>query len=122
MLNKLSREVHEANKKKGFYDEPNRNMGEILALIHAEVSEALEAHRDGKRCTVNPTYLMSIKDDEPFKEKFLETTKDTFEDELADIIIRTLDLCGYKKVNIEAHIAAKLRYNAMRPVRHGKKY
>ena len=36
--------------------------------------------------------------------------KNTFEDELADVIIRVLDLCAFKGIDIESHIKAKMRY------------
>lgn len=38
--------IHENARNKGFWDK-SRNFGEILALIHSEVSEALEAYRNG---------------------------------------------------------------------------
>ena len=45
-----------------------------------------------------------------------------FEFELADIIIRCLDMVGFKGIGIDSHVAAKIRYNKMRPHKHGKKY
>lgn len=44
MINELAQQVHENAKAKGFFDEP-KNIGEMLCLIHSEVSEALEANR-----------------------------------------------------------------------------
>lgn len=44
MINKLAELIHNNNKEKGFY-EGEKNTGEIIALIHSEVSEALEADR-----------------------------------------------------------------------------
>lgn len=41
--------------------------------------------------------------------------------ELADIIIRVLDICAYHGIDIEAAIADKARYNEHRPYRHGGK-
>jgi hypothetical protein len=46
-LTQLATKIHEANVAKGFYDEPT-SVGERLALIHSEVSECLEADREGK--------------------------------------------------------------------------
>jgi NTP pyrophosphatase (non-canonical NTP hydrolase) len=48
--------------------------------------------------------------------------KDTVEDELADVIIRTLDLCGYLGIDIEKHVELKMRYNESREYKHGKNY
>lgn len=47
--------------------------------------------------------------------------KDTFEDEIADSIIRLLDLCGKNNIDIEAHIQAKMDYNATRGFKYGGK-
>jgi len=53
---------------------------------------------------------------------FITNIKNTFEDELADVVIRVLDLCAFKKIDIESHIKAKMRYNSSRPHKHGKSY
>jgi len=50
-----------------------------------------------------------------------EYVKDTFEDELADTIIRILDLCGYLGIDIDEHINLKMAYNRERPYKHNKK-
>ena len=42
----LAEQIHDNAKAKGFW-ETDRNNGEMLALIHAEVSEVLEALRHG---------------------------------------------------------------------------
>lgn len=114
-------EAHELAKSKGFWDE-ERNTGELLALIHSEVSEALEADRSGSHCGPDAAELAMTHADGGFKVEFLANVKDSFEDELADIVIRVFDLAGGKGIDLSTHIEAKLRYNAMRPVRHGKKY
>jgi NTP pyrophosphatase (non-canonical NTP hydrolase) len=48
--------------------------------------------------------------------------KNSFEDELADVVIRIMDLCGYLHIDLEAHILAKMQYNATREKLHGKRY
>ena len=90
----LADEVHNVSKSKGFYDNP-RSIVESLALIHSEVSEAVEAIRN---------------DDET-----------NFREELADIIIRTLDLSAYTKIDIGHEILKKIRKNKSRPHMHGGK-
>lgn len=120
MINQLSKEIFENGKAKGFY-ESDRNIGEMLCLIHSEVSEALECDRKKKSILHDPGYVAE-QQDEKFKECFERFIKDTFEDELADIMIRVMDLAAYKGIDLEKHIALKMRYNAMRPYKHGKLY
>ena len=126
MINDLAKQIHENNKEKGFYnDKEERNMGEILALIHSEVSEALEADREDNYTYKGGTPLknwMHISDDKMFKAIFEQGIKSTFEDELADIVIRVMDLAAYKNIDLEHHILAKVRYNTLRASKHGKKY
>lgn len=123
MINELSQKIHANNVKKGFYDEP-KNIGEMLALIHSEVSEALECDRKDKYCPLNPMFLGMLNDcnNDVFNEEFEAKIKDTFHDELADIMIRVMDLAAHKDIDLEAHIEAKMRYNSLRPYKHGKKY
>jgi NTP pyrophosphatase (non-canonical NTP hydrolase) len=121
MINELSKEIFENNKAKGFYDS-EKNIGEMLCLIHSEVSEALECDRKDRECTSRMSEINGIVEDEAFKTSFEEKVKDTFEDELADIMIRVMDLAAFRGVDLEGHIKAKMRYNSLRPYKHGKKY
>lgn len=46
----MSQSVHQTALEKGWYGpdgDQDRNMGEVIALMHSELSEALEAHRHG---------------------------------------------------------------------------
>lgn len=133
MLNKLSQQIHENAIIKGFYDS-DRNLGEMLCLIHSEVSEALEALRTNQHASgldetnifikgmADKNFGHTFKDDEFFKNYFESRVKNSFEDELADIIIRVLDLAAYKKIDIESHVKAKMRYNSLRQYKHGKNF
>ena len=127
MINKLAQEIHKNNKIKGFYDEP-KNIGEMLALIHSEVSEALEADREDKYTAIggiSDPQIMEVLNEVPeskWRPHFEVNVKNTFEDELADIVIRVMDLAAFKSIDLEAHIKAKMRYNSLRPHKHGKKY
>lgn len=120
MINQLSQEIHENNRSKGFYED-EKNIGEMLALIHSEVSEALEADRKEKYSPINSVEILLLNDQE-FQQIFEITFKNSFEDELADIMIRVMDLAQHKGIDLEAHIKAKMRYNSLRPYKHGKKY
>jgi NTP pyrophosphatase (non-canonical NTP hydrolase) len=119
MINKLAKEIHQNARNKGFHDE-DKNIGEMLCLIHSEVSEALEADRENiySNCDIS-TYSDF---DESFIEWFKKHVKDSFEDELADIMIRVMDLAESKGINLEDHIKAKMKYNSLREHKHGKKY
>lgn len=81
-------------------------IAEKLALIHSEVSEALEDLRDGKM-EEEITHL-----DKPIG----------FPSELADIVIRVLDLSGMLGIDLEGAMRRKHEYNKSRPYKHGKKF
>jgi NTP pyrophosphatase (non-canonical NTP hydrolase) len=118
-LEQLQKDIHENAVKKGFWEEPV-NIAEKLMLIVTEVAEMCEAHRKGKRCIVLPELV--VDDNERFKAYFEHAIKDTFEDEMADAMIRLLDMAKRLDIPIEAHIRAKMRYNSLRPYKHGKLY
>jgi len=123
MINSLAREVYENAKNKGFYDETTeRNIGEMLCLIHSEVSEALEADRKNEYASATIETINKEKDTNLFQSHFEQGAKNSFEDELADIVIRVMDLAAYKGIDLEGHVKAKIRYNKHRPYKHGKKY
>ncbi len=123
-LNELRDKIYLNAKDKGFWDQ-ERNIGEALMLVVTELSEGLETHRaTGKIELVDDKIkeAMNQMADDEFKEHFALIVKDKFQDEMADSIIRILDLCGGLGIDIEWHIAAKMRYNATRSKLHGKKY
>lgn len=118
-LNKLAKEIYEGNKLRGF-NVAEENVGQSLMLIVSELSEALESHRTGYY-SQNPIKLES-ESNEDWKCLFELNVKDTFEDEIADSMIRLLDFCAGLEIDIEKHIELKLKYNSMREYKHGKAY
>lgn len=114
-LNESCKVIHQANVDKGFW-EGERNVGELLMQVTSELGEAMEAHRKGLFCKPD---LDFDNEDVSF---FQEFCKDTFEDEIADSIIRLLDMSAGLGIDIDKHINLKLAYNKTRPVRHGKNY
>lgn len=124
MLNELAQHIHEANKEKGFWDK-ERNVGEMLMLIVSEAGEAMEAHRKGLRAQADvfKSVAKSGEADHKMRKHAFETLmKDTFEDEIADTIIRILDLCSGLGIDIATHVSYKLEYNKTRERLHGKNY
>ncbi len=98
----VSSQVHETAKSKGWWD-ADRNNGEALCLIHSEVSEALEALRVGN----------------PPDDKIPEFSG--AEAELADVVIRIMDLSHARGWNVGAAIIAKMEMNKGREKMHGGK-
>jgi NTP pyrophosphatase (non-canonical NTP hydrolase) len=124
MINELAQEIHKNARKKGFF-EKEKNIGEMLALIHSEVSEALEADRKDRYANLSDSQLnvlLGWVQDIDFSKDYSDKVKGCFEEEMADIVIRVFDMCAFKGIDIERHIRAKMRYNSMREKYHGKKY
>lgn len=107
-LNAIVTSQHENAISHGFYDSPF-NFGEKIALIHSELSEALECYRkDPKRIDehVPKHYNVMV--------------------ELADAAIRINDLVGVLQTkgygNFAEALFDKHDYNTTRPRKHGKNF
>lgn len=124
----------------GWYDgqksvavDPNL-IGSKLMLMVSELSEAFEAYRDLKGTPYERNQLLTavcqraVPDLVPVGEngpavKADDTLykPDGFAVELADVVIRVFDLCGYLGIDLGAAIALKHEYNVSRPYKHGGK-
>lgn len=101
-MHKLAGHVHSNAVNKGFWDE-ERNVGELIALIHSELSEMLEAYRHG-----NP------------KSDHIQAS--AVEEEMADVLIRLLDMAVGLTMNVPRATMKKLAFNRTRPKKHGKEF
>jgi len=93
----------------------NTNIPEKLMLIVSELGEALEALRKGDLLSKNNKYYNRAKSKVKWK-------PNSFEDELADTIIRICDLAEYMGIDLEWHLKKKIAYNKKRPYKHNKKF
>jgi len=108
ILNDLAKTIYEDNKAKGFY-ERQHDFGRSIALIHSELSEALEADRD--ECDGAVAVY-----DKHLPNRYAK------EVELADALIRILDTAAVEGMDIGGAVVEKLEYNRTRPHKHGKAY
>lgn len=111
-LAELAAEVEKINREKGWYDEP-RSFGDLIALLHSEVSEMLEAFREHGLDDLTAPVLQGS----PW-----QTDKPAgVGAEAADVLIRLVDLCARCGIDLEAETERKLAYNRTRTHRHGSK-
>lgn len=100
-LNELSEHIHQLNVDAGWWtdletgEKKDRNVGELLCLIHSEVSEAMEGHRKGLQDDKLPHRSM-------------------FEVELADTLIRIFDLAGAHNLDLSGAVEEKIEFNKQR--------
>lgn len=98
-LNDYAIACHDANEK--WWTDPRtgepieRNFGELIALCHSELSEALEGHRK------------NLMDDKLPHRKMVEV-------ELADCCIRIFDVACALKMDLQGAYEEKMNYNATR--------
>ena len=93
----------EISDNHGFEDDASYNFGEKLALMHSELSEALEYYRHGDPESDHIPGFSGI------------------EEEYADCIIRIMNSAQRHGFRIAEAVLAKQAFNASRPFKHGGK-
>lgn len=90
-----------------------KNISEELRFIHSSVCDLGESNRNNRYCSdLDISWAESTNDEAHFVDHYEERIKNTVEDSLADIIIRTMDLA--KDIDLDAHIKLKREYNTFR--------
>lgn len=102
VFTKLAKEVNQVAIEKGWW-KGERNEGELICLMHSELSEALGALRHG-----NPP------DDHIPEFAGVEA-------ELADVVIRIMDFAAAKGYRVGEAVEAKIAYDKDREHMHGGK-
>lgn len=100
-VNEIAEKIHLMNVEAGWWrvDENmnliQRNIGELLCLVHSEISEAMEGARK------------NLMDDKLPHRKMIEV-------ELADAVIRIMDISAALKLDLGGAMKEKIEYNKKR--------
>ena len=100
-IDELCLQCHGLSAARGWWSDRNtgkpkaRNAGELIALMHSELSEALEADRTGCMSDHIPEFT-------------------GVEEELADALVRIFDFAGAKTLRLGEAFRAKMEYNRVR--------
>ena len=120
-LSELQIAVHKNAVNKGFWD-VSHNFGNDLMLVVSELGECIEAHRNNDFADIDAFNEVLINETYDFETCFKKYVKDSVEDEMADAVIRLLDMAQGYGIDLQKHIELKMEYNKSREKLHGKKY
>lgn len=124
-INEVAKAVHANAQAHGWWDSGERNFGELIALCHSELSEAFEEYRNGHEPTetyyTTPVAISGRIVDGKKIPTCQMSKMEGIPSELADVVIRVMDMCEHYGIDLEAAIAEKHTYNVTRPYRHGGK-
>jgi len=104
LVTQLANTIHQEAVAHGFYPNGIRNEAECIALMHSELSEALEGLRHGNGTGEHIPEFSQV------------------EEELADCLIRIFDYAGWKRLRLAEAMLAKMAFNKTRPLKHGKNF
>ena len=106
IANIMTLHVHNIAIEKGFWDTDEQgHLGAKIALMHSELSELLDV----------------VRKDTSLKSDKLPNVLAVAE-ELADVVIRVMDFAGRLTIPLGDAIVEKVRFNAGREFRHGKRF
>lgn len=110
-VNDLVREAYGNALAHGWWEDEDRSVGDCIALMHSELSEALEEYRNG-----HPITGFRLEKDKHGNEK-----PEGIVIELADVVIRIANFCGRYGLDLATALSVKMEYNKLRPYKHGGK-
>jgi NTP pyrophosphatase (non-canonical NTP hydrolase) len=112
----MTAEVRQINVEKGWRSPeggPGANtFGDYIALLHSELSEALEAYRDHRLADATGVDLGDAGPGQCHKPEGVGS-------ELADVLIRLVDTADVFGIDLEYEYARKVAFNRTRAFRHG---
>lgn len=136
----IQEDIHSTAEKSGWHDTP-RTFGDIIALVHSELSEALEEYRIGGDDALTEIYFRTpdgLTTDEAWRAssydvaggvdgpaselniaELVPNKTEGIAAELADVIIRVLDASEEYGIPTAKAMLHKLEYNKTRSYRHG---
>ena len=146
MLNELRDECHKNAVDHGFWEvvgddgvvikdgEEKNTFPKCMALVVSEIGEAIEADRK-KNWLKDKDMDLRLGETRDTLAEFVESStieerinftkrilKGNVEEEIADVIIRILDLAGHYNIDLDSIVRLKMDYNASRPYKHNKEY